>query len=160
MTMKKSLMTAALILISVSAAGQSVATKLMAMSDEQLLARWSKESEQYDKRFALSNCKNTRTPTPGVTLTQCNTTDSSVVSLQRKNGQLTKIQMWPLTHPPTDSSMFIRFVRGTQVGNMGAVGMQLLTESKKSGSACVDEQGVKVCAEHAGGDFSLAVKFQ
>jgi hypothetical protein len=159
MKMMKLLVTAALILISVSVAGQPAGKKLIEMSDEQLLARWSKQAEQYDKRFALSSCKNTRTPAPGITLTQCNTTDSSILSLHRKNGQLTKIQMWPLTHPPKDSSMFIRFVRGTQVGNMGAVGMQLLTESKKSGAACVDEQGLKVCAEHVSGDFSLAVKF-
>jgi hypothetical protein len=150
---------AALLVINSSVQAQTAA-KLSTMSDEQLLARWSKEAAQYGKKFALVNCKNTRTPQPSITLTMCDTAGKSLLTLERKSGRLTKIQMWPLTHPPTDSSMFIRFVRGTQVGNMGAVGIQLLTDSKKSGAACVDEHGVKVCAEHSGGDFSLAVKFE
>jgi hypothetical protein len=134
-------------------------TKLSSMTDAQLVARWNSQADQYEKAFRMKGCKTTNTPQPGRTVTMCQAEGkSSFIVINRKDGRFENVRLDLLMHPPTDASMFIRFVRGTSVGNMGAVGMQLLTEAKKLGNACVIEEAAKVCAGFAAGDFGIEAK--
>lgn len=149
----------ALAILAMCSATHAATVTLATMTDQQLQARWNKQAGEYDEAFELTNCKTSRTPEPGITVTICQTAGrKSLLTLQRKNGQLTQLRLWPMAHPPTDSSMFIRFVRGSSIGNMGAVGIQLLTDAKKSGSACVNEEHIKVCASYGSGEFEMSTK--
>lgn len=146
----------ALMIALASLGSSAVERSLLAMPDSALEQRWNKAAEQYDKAYILSGCKNTRTPKPGLTIYLCQTQSAGgVVSFERVGGQLERILFWSSRHPVNDSSMFIRFVRSTATGDMGAVGMRLLKEAKASGRSCAREDGAKVCASHDAGEFML-----
>lgn len=140
------------------AVANAATPQLLNTPEGDLVQRWNNAADQYEKAYILSGCKSTRTPSPGRSIYACQTADAKgIVSFVSVGVKLDRIIFLASRHAATDSSMFIRFVRASSSGNMGEVGIRLLTSAKASGRACVKEDAGTVCVNYVAGEYDFEV---
>lgn len=135
------------------------ANDLKSMSDQQLQARWNKQADWYDKAYLLSGCHSRKVPNSDRSFTLCGTNgDKGTVSFRRKGEKLENVEYMTKGDMGTAGSMFVRFVRGTHIGNAGQVSMDLLRNARVAGTSCSAEGSMQVCALWANGEPAFEVK--
>jgi hypothetical protein len=157
MSMSRITMAAAIAAAFIASVANASTAGLASLSNTELLKRWNTQADWYDKAYLLEGCADNKVPNTNRTFLLCDTAGrKGTVSFRRNAGRLETVEYAMKGNPPNDASMFVRFVRSARSGNMGAVGADLLSIAKKSGTACTDEPGAQVCARFATGEFFMS----
>jgi len=131
---------------------------LKSMNDEQLHTRWNKQADWNDKAFVLRNCASRKVPNSNRSFQLCETAGKGIIAFRRQAGSLENVEYQLKGHPLNDATMFVSFVRGTNTGDMPAVGVALLRKAQQSGTACTTEPSAQICAHYASGEFVMEAR--
>lgn len=149
----------AIALLAVVGASAFAADDLRGMSDQQLQARWNKQADWYDKAYRLQGCTSKKAPNSDRSFSLCSTSGGKgTVSFRRKAGKLENVEYMPNGDSINSGSMFVRFVRGTHIGNAGQVSSHLLSRAQSSGNSCSPEGSLQICAAWVSGEAAFEVK--
>lgn len=147
------------LLLGALATSALASSPIRSATDKQLIARWNKQAEGYDKGFVLRDCTSTKVPNSTSSFLFCPTSgDAGAVFFRRKAGRFENVEYSVSGHPLRAASMFMRFVRDSGSGNMADVGGQLMGDAKSAGMACTIEPNAQVCAYWSLGTWELEAK--
>lgn len=146
--MKRWIITCAVLALPLCAAA---AQKLGDSSDKQLEQRWNTQADKYGKgEYKLQGCASLNSAGNKAVVRRCLMSDGSgELFLRRsKSGDFLSAELWARGNSLNAGSMFLRFVRNTDMGDMGTTSSKLMQAATRTpgSQSCTDEQIAKVCA--------------